>query len=203
MGNRKRGERAHIDWDMQPLGVVPDLLLAEFLGVDGHSAMRARQHRGISPTHISHTDQRFYAKNGKTGYSRRPDWREVVGSMVPATKVPWDVFGRLLGTNYDSVIASAVGTGLSNIREQRRKRGIAPYREIRLCACGLEFTANHAEQITCPRRKCVDRLAHHRHRLKLPDELFPVSYAMSEFRASIKARKEGAAVSPDRAMEAL
>lgn len=47
----RRGQKAGIDWDAQPLGQVPDSELARQLGITQPTVSTARQRRGIRVFH--------------------------------------------------------------------------------------------------------------------------------------------------------
>jgi len=189
---RNRGEHAGIEWDYMPLGVVPDLMLAEYLGVNGRSVNRARESRGITTADRPgrHADNRFYVQgNGGRGYQRSPEWRSIVKSMIPVKSVPWNVFGHLLGSDYDSNVANNIGTTIKTVREHRYRRRIPAYKETRVCPCGDRFLAFHADQITCQKQQCLNKLSHHRHRCGYPDETLPIAFALSEITRELNTRR--------------
>lgn len=88
-----------IDWDAQPLGVEPDPVIAERLGVSRQSVYMARRARGIPA---------------------------VNGPSAPRAGIDWDA--QPLGVEPDPVIAERLGVHESSVGEARRRRGIPAYR---------------------------------------------------------------------------
>ena len=99
-----------VDWDEQPLGQVPDVVIAEKLGVSHASVWRARKRRGIEPC-------RAHSKARK-----RSDFN-------------WDE--QPLGELPDAVLAERLGVDGNAVKYQRVKRKIPLYyKPIRCPVCG-------------------------------------------------------------------
>jgi len=99
-----------INWDEQPLGQVPDRVLAEELGVNKNMVFRARKRRDIKPCG-------FHSKVHKRVDF---DWGE-----QPLGELPDEALGRKLGVSGNAV------------KYQRIKRGIPVYQKTEYCpVCG-------------------------------------------------------------------
>lgn len=146
-GGREQGEEAmarerRIDWDAQPLGQVPDVELAQRLGVSKDVVGYARRRRGIAKTPKS--PERKLQRNWGTkllgevadvvvaralGVSRQTVWRERRKRGIGAPRKTWrDWDGEPLGREKDSIIAQRLNTSPKTVACERRSRGIPPFR---------------------------------------------------------------------------
>jgi hypothetical protein len=86
------------NWDEQPLGQMPDYVLAEKLGVNESTVFVQRKRRGIPAA-------------SRVGTHEKVDW-----SAQP------------LGQMSDAELARALGVGCDTVQRQRNKRGIPRFR---------------------------------------------------------------------------
>lgn len=90
-----------VDWDREPLGVVPDADLVRKHGVTRQAVLSARQARGIPN-----------APGERRGRKDRFDWDRVPLGMFP-----------------DQVLADLLGCCRLTIINQRAKKSIPPFRD--------------------------------------------------------------------------
>jgi hypothetical protein len=97
-----RKHRAPIDWDSQPLGTVPDPVLARQLDCSPSAVTRARRLREIPPAPLeTHADKRT------------------------PPQIDWDT--QPLGEMTDVDLGHKLGVDPSTVWRHRRRRNIAPF----------------------------------------------------------------------------
>jgi len=102
----KLGEnRGEIDWDKEPLGDVPDKLLARKLGVTVRAVGKQRAKRGIPPA--------------KTIEKIKKEIEEA------ASSIDWDA--QPLGRLPDALLATNIKVPRSLVTHMRQERGIPPF----------------------------------------------------------------------------
>lgn len=64
----------------------------------------------------------------------------------------WDAPALGLGQAFDTELAERIGCSVTSVCDARKRRGIAPYRESRTCACGATYLARERDQRWCSAR---------------------------------------------------
>jgi len=162
MGRYSVAKAMGIDWDEQPLGVVPDTEIANRFGISTTPVRNARYERGIAAAShrwesksidwdsqpLGEVSDREIARTLGVAQAtaRRARVSRGIG-VVPGMRIDW--LSQPLGKMWDAELASRLGVTVPRVEHARRWHGIEKYSEVARCACGAEFERRKRENGCC------------------------------------------------------
>ena len=189
----------NINWDEEPLGLQPDPVIAERLGVNVSSVYLARKKRNIKKydkydfVDLGVDTDTFIAKKlgitiAAVGIARKfrnieraPFKRKENGGKVNYKKEP-------LGKIKDADIARINGVSINAVFAARKRRNIkAFFKKKTTCYCGKEFIPVQPNQKCCSQICSQDWRVHNR-RTKQPCVIMPLLHQLSALKRELKKR---------------